>query len=311
MAWTVNDIPDQSGRVALITGANSGLGLEMTFALAARGATVVMACRSVDRAELARARVLAAHPQAQLEVLQVDVSDGGSLSALARRFCAQHSRLDVLVHNAGLAMPPLTRDAAGREIQLVTNSLAPYALTGHLLVPLMATEGARVVSVASLAHRFGKLDLEDLHWTHRRYRDLVAYGTSKQALLLFAYELQRRLARAGAPVISVASHPGYATTSLPETSGMAMTQTVMGRLMLKLGTWVMSQSAAQGALPLLYAATAPDVQGGDYIGPAGFKELNGPPTKVQSTPITHDRSLARQWWDTAAALTGVRYLESP
>ena len=307
--WSIDDIPDQSGRVALITGANSGLGLHSATALARKGATVVMACRSLDRAEAARRQVLDAAPEATVELLQADMSDLASVAAMADAFSQGHARLDILMHNAGVAAPPLTRTAAGHELQFATNTLAPFALTGHLLPRLQATAGSRVVNVASLAHTFGDLDIDDLDWQRRRYTEWPAYGATKLALLLFTYELQRRLVAAGLPTASVAAHPGYAITNLPASGGMKLTRSWLGRKALALGDLLLAQPGEQGALCQLYAATATDVQGGDYIGPDGFKELKGFPRKVTSRPATHNRALARQLWDRLGTLSGVHYLE--
>lgn len=306
--WRIDDIPELQGKVALITGANSGLGLHSAEALAQRGATVVMACRDAGRADAARQQILAAAPGAALEVLSVDMSDLASVKAMAAAFLARHPRLDILMHNAGVAAPPLTRTDAGHELQFATNLLAPFALTGHLLDVLKATPGSRVVTVASLAHRFGKLDIDDLDWRRRRYNEWTAYGATKLGLLMYSYELQRRLAAAAAPVIAVAAHPGFSITNLPRSSGMKLAGTWWGRRALALGNRLLGQSGAQGALCQLYAATAADVQGGDYIGPNGFKEMTGAPRKVQSEPITHNRVLARQLWDRLTILSGKSYL---
>ncbi len=306
--WKVDEMPDLQGKVALVTGANSGLGLSSAQALAARGATVVMACRDAGRANHARTQILAAVPGAKVAVLQGDMSELPSVAALASAYGETYGRLDILMHNAGVAAPPLTRTPAGHELQFATNLLAPFALTADLLPVLQATPGARVVTVASLAHRFGKLDVDDLDWQRRPYNEWAAYGATKLGLLLYTYELQRRLSAAGAAVIAVAAHPGFSITNLPSSSGMKLANSWLGRRALALGNRLLGQPAEQGALCQLYAATAADIQGGDYIGPDGFKEMTGFPRKVQSEPITHNRVLARQLWDRLSTLSGRCYL---
>ncbi|MEP6625301.1 MAG: oxidoreductase [Acidimicrobiia bacterium] len=301
--WSEGDIPDLTGRVILITGANSGIGLEAARACAQHGAQVVLACRNRAKAEAARDAIASATANPQLEILDVDLGDLDSVAAAADAFLAGHDRLDVLVNNAGLMAIPHQTTVQGFEMQLGVNHLAAYALTGRLLDRLLATEGSRVVAVSSMGHRPGKIDFDDLQ-SERRYGAWQAYFQSKLANLLFTYELQRKLAAHGASTVAVASHPGGSDTNLGhEPSG------VFGSLMnaaRPLSRFVM-QPAAMGALPTLRAAVDPAVVGGQYYGPDGFMQQRGYPKLVDSTKRSHDADVASRLWSTSAALTGVYY----
>jgi NAD(P)-dependent dehydrogenase (short-subunit alcohol dehydrogenase family) len=303
--WTVADLPDLSGRTIVVTGANSGLGYEASLAFAGAGAQVVLACRDESKARTAAARIAAAHPRAALVVLPLDLASLASVRAFADAFHAQHARLHVLCNNAGVMALPYRKTADGFEIQLGTNHLGHFALTGLLLEPLLATAGARVVTVSSNAHRFGGMRFDDLQWEHG-YRKWMAYGQSKLANLLFAFELQRRLERAGKTVISVGCHPGYAATNL-QTAGPRMSGARVMERLSELSNRFVAQSAAMGALPLLYAATASDVCGGDFIGPDGVAQNWGYPKKVQPSRRARDAAAAAKLWEISATLTGVRY----
>ena len=292
MGWSTTDIPDQTGRVVVITGANSGIGFEAAKALSRKGAHVVMACRNLAKAEAARAEV-----GGTAEVHELDVSDLSSVRAFAGGL---DGRIDVLINNAGIMAVPLTRTAEGFESQLATNFLGHYALTG-LLLPRITD---RVVTMSSMAHRFGRIDLKDPNFERRAYRPWVAYGQSKLADLMFAYELQRRLLLAGSRVRSVAAHPGYASTNLQSHLGNRWTR--MAQEVLARAT-PFAQSAEAGAQPTLYAATAPDVPGGSYTGPSGPGEMTGPPRIVGSSGASHDRATQRGLWDLAERLTGVAF----
>jgi NAD(P)-dependent dehydrogenase (short-subunit alcohol dehydrogenase family) len=285
--WTADDIPDQTGRTIVVTGANSGLGAAVTRALAAKGAHVVMACRSVAKAE----RAAAAMP-GDVAVRRLDLADLSSV----RTFADATGDIDVLVNNAGIMAVPKSRTADGFEAQIGTNFLGHFALTG-LLLPRISQ---RVVTLSSSAHRIGRIDLDDLNWHTRRYRRWAAYGQSKLADLLLAMELHRRLSAAGSAVLSVAAHPGYAATEL-----QSHTESVQDRLMA-VANRVIAQDAAMGALPALYAATMPDVRGGEYYGPGGPGELRGYPRRVGMSGAARDAATAAALWRAAEALTGVR-----
>ena len=301
--WTEKDMPDQSGRVVVITGANSGLGYVASGAFAAKGATVVIACRSQAKGEAARASLLAAHPGTDLRLSLLDTSDLDSVRQFADRFLAGHGRLDVLLNNAGIMATPEVRTRQGHESQLATNHLGHFALTGLLLPRLLSTPGSRVVAVSSLAARSGKIALDDLMGT-RKYDAWVAYNQSKLANLMFGIELQRRLARAGSSTTAYAAHPGASTTNLFATPGGSFIKKILTPIM-----GFMFQPAEMGTLPLLYAAAAKEAQPGGYYGPANMGEMKGPVAPAQVPPLAQDADMARRLWEVSEELTGVRYLD--
>ena len=306
--WNTRDIPDQRGKIAVVTGANSGLGLETTAALAAAGARVVMACRDPAKARTAFEEVRRRTPAAAIEVLPLDLADLSSVRQFANDFGAKYPRLDLLVNNAGVMAVPLRRTRDGFEMQIGTNHLGHYALSGLLLDRLAAAPAARIVNVASLAHQWTRaMDLADINFERKRYYRWDAYGKSKLANLLFTFELDRRLRKAGVKVITAASHPGYAATNL-QFVGPAMDNSGLSRLVMKGANALLGQSSAMGALPSLYAATAAGVQSGDYYGPSGFQQMRGYPVKVGCRRLARDPKLAAQLWDLSAKLTGVPYL---
>jgi len=302
--WTEGDIPDLTGRVIMVTGANSGIGYEAARAFAQHGAHVVLACRNRTKAEAAVASIADVTANPSLEILDVDLGDLDSVAAAAKQFLADHDRLDGLVNNAGLMAIPHQTTAQGYEMQFGVNHLAPFALTGHLLDRLLTTDGSRVVAVSSMGHRPGKIHFDDLQG-EKRYGPWVAYFQSKLSNLLFTYELQRKLAAHGASTIAVAAHPGSTDTNLGhgDSSGFV--------------TWLMDaahpvaamtmQSAAMGALPTMRAAVDPAVVGGQYYGPDGFMEQRGYPKLVSSTQRSHDVDVARRLWTVSESLTGVSY----
>ncbi len=303
--WTAADLPDLSGKTIVVTGANSGLGWESARALAGAGAHVVLACRDQDKGRAAEQRIRAAHPRASTELVPLDLASLADIRRAAAALRAAHPRLDVLLNNAGVMALPFRQTADGFEMQFGTNHLGHFALTGLLLEPLLATPGARVVTVSSGFHRLGAIRFDDPNW-QRGYRRWPAYGQSKLANLLFAYELQRRLDAAGADVRSVAAHPGYAATNLQATGPRMQGSALLERL-TNVGNALFAQSAAQGALPQLYAATAPAVRGGEYYGPDGVGEMWGHPTRVTSNARSLDRDAATRLWALSERLTGVGY----
>lgn len=305
MGWTADDIPNLNGKTALVTGANSGIGLEAARELARKGAHVVLACRDASKAESARAGILADAPKASVELQSLDLASLASVRAFAERFRAAHQRLDLLLNNAGVMALPYRTTADGFEMQLGTNHLGHFALTGLLIDRLLTADAARIVNVSSNAHKFGRLNFDDLQ-SQKSYRKWLAYGQSKLANLLFTHELQRRLAAAGSGTIAVACHPGYAATNLPMV-GPRMSGSGLMEKITQLGNRLVAQSAAMGALPTLYAATAPDVTGGDYIGPSGMGEIRGLPKKVGSTKRARDTESAQRLWQESERLTGVRF----
>jgi NAD(P)-dependent dehydrogenase (short-subunit alcohol dehydrogenase family) len=303
--WTVEDIPDQRGRVALVTGANSGLGFQTARALAGKGASVLMACRNQEKGAEALARVKAEHPDAKAELLELDLADLSSVRRAANDALARHERLDLLINNAGVMAIPHRTTADGFEMQFGTNHLGHFALTGLLLDRILSTEDSRVVSVSSGAHRIGRMNFDDLQG-ERRYRKWRAYGQSKLANLLFTRELQRRLAASDASTIAVVAHPGYASTHL-QTAGPKMAGSNVMTRFFGLANRFFSQSDAMGALPQLYAATAPTVVGGEFFGPDGRTGMQGYPTRVGMTRAARNDADARRLWVASEDLTGVSY----
>ncbi len=303
--WTACDLPDLSGKTYLVTGANSGLGLETVRALAGAGGHVALACRDLGKAGTAIDGIKKDQPKVSLESLELDLSSLASVEAFANAWLASGRPLHALVNNAGVMALPERRTAEGFEMQLGTNHLGHYALTGRLLPRLLATEGARVVNVSSHMHKFGRMKWNDLQ-SRNKYSKWGAYCQSKLANLLFTYELQRRLHDAGSRVLALASHPGYSATNL-QTAGPRMEgSSLMERLSL-LGNQLFSQDAATGALPSVYAAAAPDVAPAAYYGPSRFGEVWGPPKRVQSNNASHDREAQGRLWEISEELTGVTY----
>jgi NAD(P)-dependent dehydrogenase (short-subunit alcohol dehydrogenase family) len=300
--WTATDIPDQSGRVAIVTGANSGLGYITSRELARNGARVVLACRDEVRGREAVARLIADVPAADIELRSLDMASLASIRAFADGVQAAYPALDLLINNAGVMAIPRRETADGFEMQFGTNHLGHFALTGLLLSLLVNQPAARVVTVSSTAHKPGKLNFDDLQHEHD-YRRWKVYSDSKLANLLFAFELQRRLAAIDSPLISVAAHPGTAATNLVKPgAGNPVIAAVM-----TVGIRIIGQSEAQGALPQLYAATAPNVNGGEYFGPNGIAENRGYPKLVDSTSASKDTATAARLWTVSEDLTGVRY----
>lgn len=300
MGWNITDIPDLSGRTFLITGANSGLGFETAKALAGAGGQVILAGRSNATISTAQQEI----PQETL-ALELDLADLASVHTAAENLPVD--TLDVLINNAGVMAPPLGRTAEGFETQIGTNHLGHFALTG-LLLDRMPIDGgdARVVTVSSGAHRMGSMDLDDLNYEQRKYSAWPAYGQSKLANLLFMSELDRRAQAAGWSLRSVAAHPGYAATNL-QFAGPKYASNPVGKQLTRVMNAVMGQSAQSGARPQLYAATMPDVRGGEYFGPDRLMESRGAPKRVDRSAAAKDEVSARRLWDLSEELTGVHY----
>ncbi|MER6140394.1 oxidoreductase [Streptomyces sparsogenes] len=301
--WTASDIPDQTGRTAVVTGANSGIGYVTARELARRGAQVVLACRSEARGGEAVARIRAQVPGAEVRFAPLDLADLASVRAFAAEY--RGDRLDLLINNAGVMALPHRRTADGFETQFGVNHLGHFALTGLLLPRLLAAgPGARVVSVSSFMHMLGAVDPRDLHM-ERGYRRWTAYARSKTANLLFIHELSRRLSAAGARLTAAAAHPGYASTNLltaaPKLEGRRATERFM-----EIGNRYFAQSPDNGALPTLYAATAPDVRQDDFFGPP-FLMWRGTPTRSPRAKWARDDTAGRGLWAVSERLTGVRY----
>jgi NAD(P)-dependent dehydrogenase (short-subunit alcohol dehydrogenase family) len=297
--WSVDQIPDQTGRTAVVTGANSGLGVVTARELARAGTRVVLACRNVAKGEAAAGEIAAAVPGARLQVADLDLSSLASV----RRFAdtLEVGELALLINNAGIMMTPQQKTADGFELQLGTNHLGHFALTGLLLARLGRAADARVVTLSSLEHKAGHIQFDDLQLEHG-YAPRKAYRQSKLANASFGLELDRRLRAAGATVKSVLAHPGYSDTNLQSTG-----PTGIMKPLLAIGNRLLAQGAEQGALPTLYAGTAPDVEGGEYYGPDGLQELRGRPTRVKVIAEGRDPEVGRRLWELSEELTGVRY----
>ncbi len=296
----------QTGLTFLVTGANSGLGFETARALARKGAAVVLACRNRLKGDEAVARIRAETPNAEISLLPLDLADLRSVREAAARFAAEHDRLDGLVNNAGLMALPFTKTVDGFEMQLGTNHLGHFALTGLLLPSLEQAKAPRVVTVTSLYHKRGRVDLSDLFFETRRYDKWAAYAQSKLANLLFAFELQRRAAKKKLAVLSLGAHPGYSATELqgkgPKAEGSSLLEGFM-----KVANAVVAQSQERGALPQLRALTDPAAQGGELYGPSGFQEVWGDAVRVQAVAAAHDEATARGLWERSKELTQVDF----
>jgi NAD(P)-dependent dehydrogenase (short-subunit alcohol dehydrogenase family) len=295
IGFTAADVPDQSGRTIIVTGANTGIGFEAAKVLADKGARVLLACRSQAKAEAAIAAIKLATPPADLAFLPLDQADLASVRAAAE-LAAEEPRIDVLLNNAGVMMPPLTRTAQDFELQFGVNHLAVFALTSLLLPKLAQTPGSRVVVTASLAHTRGNLAWDDLN-AEKSYNRGQRYGDSKLANVLFVQELDRRLRAAGLPVTAIACHPGVAKTELGRHFGAF-------RFMFAAAGWLLN-TAAMGAWPALQAATDPQAKPGGYYGPVGWREMRGASGEATRTAMAQDPSLGRRLWDVSVEMTGI------
>jgi NAD(P)-dependent dehydrogenase (short-subunit alcohol dehydrogenase family) len=293
--WDTGAIPPQAGRVAVITGADTGLGREVALQLARHGCAVVMAGIAIERAHRVASEIRAAMPGALIDVEAVDLSDLESVREFAGRYISTRDRLDVLVNNAGIMFAPLTRTADGIEGHFAVNHLGHFALTGLLLPRLLTTPGSRIVTVSSNSHKMGRIDFDDLH-AEKGYRRMSAYAQSKLANLLFSATLAHHLQRAGTDTLSVAAHPGQSST---HTGGDFHWSKLFER--------AISQSPRIGALPILRAATDPDARQDDYHGPSGLLGMRGAPERVDRSPRARDMQLARRLWTLSESLTGARY----
>ncbi len=300
-AWTSHEIPDQTGRLAVVTGASSGLGKITARELARNGARVVMAVRSTGKGEEAVREIRDEVPAAQVEARELDLASLDSVRAFAAGLGGEGATLDLLVNNAGIMQTPARKTTEGYELQLGTNHLGHFALTGLLLGALERASAARVVTVSSNEHKGGHIHFDDLQ-LERGYAPRKAYQQSKMANAVFAIEFDRRLRAGGSPILSVLAHPGYSDTNLQSTG-----PTGISAFALKIGNALFAQDAERGALPQLYAATAPEVEGGEYFGPSGFQEMRGGPTRVEAVPEARDPEIGRRLWAISEELTGVTF----
>jgi len=293
-SWTAKDIPDQTDRVAIVTGANSGIGLETARELCRKGATVALACRSEERANEALADIRAEIPHAKVEFLRLDLADLEQVREFAGVVSERFDRLDLLINNAGVMIPPESKTTQGFELQFGVNHLGHFALTGLLIDLLLSTGGARVVNVSSMAHRFGTMKFEDLDFRKRSYNASAAYGQSKLANLLFTSELARRLDAAGADLTATAAHPGWTQTNLQKHSGV-----------FRILNPIFGMQSPTGALPTLRAATDPGARPDEYFGPNGLFEMRGLPDRAARSKASHSRSDAARLWEISEERTGV------
>ena len=299
--WTAANIPDLSGKTAVITGANSGIGYETALELARHGATTIVVCRSVSRGESALGRIKESAPSSQVRLMLLDLGDLASIDAFAESFTKENENLDLLINNAGIMATPYRTTKDGFESQFGTNHLGHFALTAKLMPSILASPSARIVNVSSLAHRSGGIDFDALQFDRSNYGRWQAYGNSKLANLLFTYEMHRRLRRANVEhVASMAAHPGFSRTNLAQGLGL------IGTLLKPIGALI-SQSAHMGALPTLRAATDPNAESGQYYGPDQPNERRGYPVVVSSTPASHDEETARRLWEHSEELTGTKF----
>ncbi len=305
--WTLESIPDQGGKFAVVTGSNSGIGFEAAKVLASKGARVVLAVRSEKKGQVAMDAILREVPQAAVETMPLDLADLRSVKQFAEDLCRKVQALDLLINNAGVMATPYLTTADGFELQFGTNHLGHFALTGRLFPLLRQTPGARVVTVSSAAHTGGRIDFDNLDGK-KGYTRWKAYSQSKLANLIFAYELNRRLIQANLDTISVACHPGFAATNLT-VAGFGLNRPWLGKGLGSLANMA-AQSAAMGALPTLYAATEPSVKGGEYIGPigrTGRNAMRGFPGPAMSSLRSHDPEVAQKLWEVSEELTGVHF----
>ncbi len=300
--WTFENIPDQTGRRAIVTGANTGIGFETALALARKGAHVTLACRNMGKAEAARDRMLQDVDAGLVEVSQLDLSDLENVSAFSQRFLDAHDRLDLLILNAGVMVPPESKTAQGFELQFGVNHLGHFAMTGELLPLLMETAASRVVVVSSTAAQMGEMNFEDVNFESRGYAPWPAYGQSKLANQLFTLELQRRLDAANADVLAVAAHPGWTQTDLQRTSKLA-----------SFFNPFFAMKPPQGALPTLRAATDASATGGAYFGPNGLGQMRGYPVRIKMVARAQSSEDAERLWSLSQELTQTSYdiLKSP
>lgn len=301
--FNVSDIPSQKGKTAIVTGASAGLGFETALALAEKGATVVLACRNAAKAETAKKQILQSHPNADLEILLIDLNELSSVRKFAEAFRARHQTLDLLINNAGIMVPPYSKTVDGFESQMAANYFGHFLLTSLLIDLMPDSPGSRVVSLASLAHRMGtgEINFEDLNFD-RSYAKMTAYAQSKLACLMFALELQRRLEHSNKKILSVAAHPGASDTELsryiPAPLAFILRYTLIP---------LISHSPARGALPTLMAAFSDQAPATKYFGPQGFRQMKGAPGKASTTRYAQREDEAAKLWKVSEALTGAQF----
>lgn len=295
--WSIKKYPLMAGKVAVITGANSGIGFETAKALAKKNATVIMACRNLSKAEEAKGKILQSNPSAKIETFHINTAVLQSVAKFALEFSKKFNRLDLLINNAGIMMSPFEETVDGFENQLATNYIGHFALTGRLMQLLLKTQNSRIVSLSSLSYKWADIQFDDLHF-RKGYDKKKAYGQSKRACLVFAYELQRRLSKTNSSTKSLAAHPGLSNTNLDRYFNPIIRP--LGALFL--------QKQEKGAYPILYAALEETLKGGEYIGPDGFQEMRGNPTMVDSDDKSKDEDIALKLWKVSEEMTEISFL---
>lgn len=300
--WTFSDMPDLTGKTIVVTGGNSGLGFEAVKAFAGKNAEVILASRSIEKGETAKEEIMAEYPNAQITVKQLNLADLSSIHEFADQFKKGNKKLDILLNNAGVMWCPYSKTQDGFELQMGTNHLGHFALTGLLLDLLKTTKDSRVVTVSSLGHRNARLDVDQILFDESNYDPRMAYFNSKLANLFFTYELQRKFEAHDLDIISVAAHPGGSATNLARHVEKDMRFRLLKPLFL-----LLAQSAKKGTLPEVRASVDADVKGGEYYGPRGFNEMGGLPVRVESTSASHDLEDAKKLWSVSEQLTGVTY----
>ena len=295
-------------KTVVITGANAGIGYEVAHTLSKQGAKIVMACRSMNKAEQARTDLLKDVPNAKIDIIPLDVSELPSINEFVRRFKDQFGSVDILVNNAGIVTPTLSRNSVGYELHLATNYLGAYALTGLMLPMFNPAQPTRIVNVGSLAHRIGKFDFNDPNYDRKKFNHWLAYAQSKIATATFTQELSRRLRLAGSKTIALGAHPGFAATDMGRKTGATTPKTKFGQwYQNKLEAWIVGKPE-NAALPIIYAVTKEHVDGGDYYGPNGLFEIKGKPGPAKVNPLARNIEFGKRLWAASEALTGVSYL---
>lgn len=294
--WNMENISDQKGKIAIVTGSSSGIGYETARVLANKNAKVIISVRNLEKGKAAEEKIKAQYKDADVLVMELDLANLKSVHAFADNFKKQYKQLDLLINNAGVMMPPYSKTADGFELQFGTNHLGHFALTGLLIDLIKKTPNSRIVNVSSAAHNYGKIDFQDLNWEDRKYKPMNSYGDSKIANMYFTYELGRKLEQNGKNPIVAAAHPGWTATELQRHAGL-----------FDFLNNFFAQDITMGALPTLYAALDEDVDSGDYFGPSGFMEMRGYPKKVKSNELSQNEEIAENLWNVSEDLTGVSF----
>lgn len=294
--WDIENISDQSGKIAIVTGSSSGIGFEAARILALKNAEVIIAVRNDVKGEKALEKIVSEIKDAKVKVMKLDLADLGSVKKFADEFRKNYKKLDILINNAGVMMPPYSKTSNGFELQMGTNHLGHFALTQQLLDILTSTKGSRIVNVSSMAHKSGNINFDDINWENRKYKPMSSYGDSKIANLYFTSELSRKLKEKGTDTKVISAHPGWTATELQRHNSAA---DFLNRFF--------AQNVSMGTLPTLYASVGQDVQSGDFYGPSGFMEMRGYPKKVSPNKRAQDRNTAAKLWEVSEDLTGSKY----